>query len=831
MRTRELDAILEGVPAAGGDLASRALQLLGVCLALAEIDRGQIWLWRTGQDGLRQLERLAAQGDDWEGNILARSAGLATLEGAVRTTRHGDGVHAAYVPLGPHGFVALAARRAVEGPALAELHARATRIGEWLVGALSRDEVERGNRWLLTQSARDRNAAASLAAVRSVEDLGRVIERFSEQLFPIEYSGIYFVDPYSGALRLVYAKGLNETERRNAERTASQRHPGQVIRTGVAVEIEDTAVQSDPAEPPGHGRPVRSRMYLPVRLEGRTVGAIGFASSRPGAFGKQHHEALAFLCDLAGVTYARIHDHDELVRRGRMLEATAVANERLLKAIEWRAAATAALALVGDALGVSTLALIQLPREGVAEPVDFIWQPIFGAPWAHRERIANLAESEIKLLSGGLALELDLEPGSRSTMLKPVLVGEAVWGVLACEVEVAAIDRVGKAERAALRGLASGFASAIERERIDRELRDRQQLDAVSRLAGGIAHDFNNLLWPILLYSDMLERQQGLDARARQMLQDIRKSASRASELVQQVFAVARSRDRVLEVVDVPQLAVDVSATARHGAPPETRLRCTIDTDAGHVLGDEDAIRELLRTLLALALDEAAALRAEIGFAVERVERDRGAWIRIEASHGARSLAGSAVYDTALRRLVTELGGELMRGPGLSATMLEVFLPIALREQAPGAEDGSPAAEMSIESLEAAAAESAASDCVLLVDDDAAVLEVARQIIESLGYEVVGCNKPEAAIELLKDTRRKVSVLLTDLAMPGMDGLTLAREAKRLRPNLPVICCTGFGDARAERTAKEIGVYAFIRKPIDFDHYAKTIRSAIGDAR
>ena len=84
---------------------------------------------------------------------------------------------------------------------------------------------------------------------------------------------------------------------------------------------------------------------------------------------------------------------------------------------------------------------------------------------------------------------------------------------------------------------------------------------------------------------------------------------------------------------------------------------------------------------------------------------------------------------------------------------------------------------------------------------------------------------------MLGDGSVALSLLLTDLAMPGIDGITLAREARRLRPALPIVCCTGFGDARAERAAQEIGVAAFIRKPIDFDHYATTIRAAIDGPR
>jgi DNA-binding NtrC family response regulator len=107
------------------------------------------------------------------------------------------------------------------------------------------------------------------------------------------------------------------------------------------------------------------------------------------------------------------------------------------------------------------------------------------------------------------------------------------------------------------------------------------------------------------------------------------------------------------------------------------------------------------------------------------------------------------------------------------------------------------------------------------------VLEVARQILESLGYEVIACGTPKQALMSIADTSLPIALLLTDLAMPGMDGLELAREAKKIRPSMPIVCCTGFGDARSERMAKEIGIAAFIRKPIDFEHYSQTIRAAI----
>jgi CheY-like chemotaxis protein/signal transduction histidine kinase len=572
---------------------------------------------------------------------------------------------------------------------------------------------------------------------------------------------------------------------------------------------------------------VRSRLYLPVRVGGEVVGSIGFASSRPGSFGTQHQQALRFLCDLAGVTYARLQAQQEIERRGQLIEATATANERLLSALEWRQAATAALALVGNALDVAALALVKLEQDERAEQVDFVWQPLFGAPWRYRDRVARLEREERDKLARGLGVVITTARGDGdapcTVECKPVLVDGVLWGVIACEATL------GRAERAALRWLANGFAATIMRERMDRELRERHKVEAVSRLASGIAHDFNNLLWPVLLYSEILERGPGLDDRARQMLRDMRRSATRASELVQQVFAVSRSRDRVLQVVDVPEIAIEVAATARRSSPTAVHIVSTIDNDAGHVLGDEDSVRQLLQHLLAQSLDAASsaderAASGVIRLSVERLERDRGSWIRIVVRDESQAPAEDPIGMAIVRRLSTELGGEMTCERSAAGSVRELLLPIALREPSAPAEP-----EPTIDELVARANPTPSPDAerVLLVDDDAAVLEVARQILESLGYEVVACDTPERALTVLGDGALPLALLLTDLSMPGMDGIGLARECRRLRPQLPIVFCTGFGDTRSERAARELGAAAFIRKPIDFDHYAKTIRAAI----
>jgi CheY-like chemotaxis protein/signal transduction histidine kinase len=825
MSTADLEAMLAAPPSDAESLSGVAEHVAGLVREACGADAVAIWIWRTNGDGVRRLEPLTTLG--------ATSAAAPQFEPsavharAAHRSTNADGRCRVDVALGGYGMLRAWSVREFDDAFVERLHALAPQVGERLAGHLPRSELERNNRWLLLQGELDRRAATSLAGVRSVEELGRHIESLADELFPIEYSGVYFIDPRTNRLRLVYAKGLSEAERAAAERTAEHRHPGQVLRTGEAVDVRDTEAEPHAGEPPSHGRSVRSRLYLPVRVGGDVVGSIGFASSRPGSFGTQHQQALRFLCDLAGVTYARLQAQQEIERRGQLIEATATANERLLSALEWRQAATAALALVGNALDVAALALVKLEQDERAEQVDFVWQPLFGAPWRYRDRVARLEREERDKLARGLGVVITTARGDGdapcTVECKPVLVDGVLWGVIACEATL------GRAERAALRWLANGFAATIMRERMDRELRERHKVEAVSRLASGIAHDFNNLLWPVLLYSEILERGPGLDDRARQMLRDMCRSATRASELVQQVFAVSRSRDRVLQVVDVPEIAIEVAATARRSSPTAVHIVSTIDNDAGHVLGDEDSVRQLLQHLLAQSLDAASsaderAASGVIRLSVERLERDRGSWIRIVVRDESQAPAEDPIGMAIVRRLSTELGGEMTCERSAAGSVRELLLPIALREPSAPAEP-----EPTIDELVARANPTPSPDAerVLLVDDDAAVLEVARQILESLGYEVVACDTPERALTVLGDGALPLALLLTDLSMPGMDGIGLARECRRLRPQLPIVFCTGFGDTRSERAARELGAAAFIRKPIDFDHYAKTIRAAI----
>ena len=863
----DLDAILasappgeEGLVVLAGEAARSLVETLGS-------ESCEIWLWRNGVDGEPRLTRMGSDGPpiaEAATDESVRQLGDRALEG-IGVSALGDQERAArllQIPIGLHGHALIAVGDApVNEALLGWLADAANDLAEAIARRLPHDELVEMNRWLLKRNEIDRSVARSFAKARTLQELGRTIEDVADKLFVVEYSGIYFLDPDSGQLRLVHAKGLTEAERAAAERTAEDRHPGFVLRTGRAVDVRDTSElpQTEGEGPPSHGKHIRSRMYLPVRVDGVVIGTVGFASTRPATFSARHRQGLGFLADFAGLTYAHIVAAHENERRGSLLVASNAATERLLAALDWRATANSVLAMIGSSLDAGVLALLEVTpapgQTGTAQPLEFAWQPVFGEPWTHGARLADLTAAEREKLSAGRSVEVALAGAREPAMLKPVMVEGALWGVLAYEQRTARHRALDMGERAVLRSLANAFGLAVARERLDEALRQRQKMEAVGMLAAGIAKDFNNLLWPILLYTEMLERSVQLDGRMRQMLKDIRTAARSASDLAHQVLAIARRRERVLEIVPMAPALRSVTDLLGRSAPAAVDYAVEISPAVGEVLGDADAIQQAVTNLGARAFEVMRGRAGKVRIAAERVRRAERHFVLIvvqDDGPGLDAAARARLFEpyfsddggtrrstdlglTIVHRIVTEHEGTIaVQSEPARGTRIEILLPAANMDPS----SAPVAAERAVErgGVEAAAGASSTvrstagarpGETVLLVDDDATVLEVERQMLESIGYSVRSFSDPLEALRALDDPRTEVTVLMTDLAMPGLSGIELAAKAREIRPALRVICCTGYGDDSSERRATKVGVAAFVRKPIDLDALAATLRKAI----
>jgi signal transduction histidine kinase/CheY-like chemotaxis protein/putative methionine-R-sulfoxide reductase with GAF domain len=878
----DLDSILASAPSGEEGLVVLADGSARVLVETIGCESCEIWLWRRGADGEPRLVRMGAEGPpipEAMSDESVRQIGDRALEGAGISTLgdHEIGARVVQTPLGLHGHALIALGGAPINDAWLDwLRDASDDLADAIATRLPHDELVEMNRWLLKRNDIDRRVARSFAKVRTLEELGRTIDEVADKLFVVEYSGIYFLDPESGQLRLVHAKGLTEQERVAAERTAEARHPGFVMRTGRVVDVGDTSGHPPTVdeEPPSHGKHIRSRMYLPVRVDGVVIGTVGFASTRPASYSARHRQGLAFLADFAGLTYARIVSAHENERRGLLLVASYGATERLLGALDWRAAANSVLAMIGSALHAGTLALLELtpaPGEtGASMPVEFTWQPVFGEPWTRGARLSDLTAAEREQLAAGHSVEVSFADAGDASMsrmetarmalpkiatLKPVMVEGALWGVLAHEQHPMRHRGLDLGDRAVLRSLANAFGLAISRERLDETLRQRQKMEAVGMLAAGIARDFNNLLWPILLYTEMLERSVQLDGRMQQMLKDIRTAARSASELVHQVLAISRRRERVVEIVHLESTLKAVTDLLRRSAPSSVEFSVEIDPEVGAVLGDADAIQQAVTNLGARAFEVLRGRAGKVSISATRASRANKRYAAIAVQDDgpgldahARSRLFEPYYEgeaggrlstdlglSIVHRVVTEHDGIItVQSEPSRGTRFEMLIPAAVaRAGMPTADgasnDGGLAARIPFEpaAVQPSSNDARAGETVLLVDDDLAVLEVERQMLESIGYAVAACSDPLEALDILANPMRSVSVLMTDLSMPGLTGIELAVKARAIRPTLRVVCCTGYGDEASERRALKAGVAAFIHKPIDLDALAATLRKAI----
>jgi CheY-like chemotaxis protein len=427
-------------------------------------------------------------------------------------------------------------------------------------------------------------------------------------------------------------------------------------------------------------------------------------------------------------------------------------------------------------------------------------------------------------------------------------------------IRVVGVVRDVTAERAAAAVLAEDRA-ALERrvEERTRELAEAQErlahaqrMEALGQLAGGIAHDINNVLQAVGGGAALIERRPEDAATVRRLARMVVNAAERGSAVTRRLLAFSRRGDLRAEAIGAPAASREPpggpGAHARHGhrGAGGGGLRPSRDAGGQGAAGDRprqprheragrhggSGFRHLHRVARTGAGGRSRTGRhaparrlrpaerdghgrghdaGRPGPRVRTVLHDEAAW----QGHGTRPRHGTGLRE--------QSGGALhVESTAGRGTTISLWFPLAadsdrLPSRMPGAaEGGSPGS-------------AGAARRVLLVDDEEAVRDITAEALEHAGYEVRRAADAEAALDLLAGGE-VVDVLLTDLSMPGMDGLALLRSAKGLRPGLPAVLLTGFATNAAELAAAGPLDHPFVllRKPVASDVLAAQIATLLG---
>ncbi len=380
---------------------------------------------------------------------------------------------------------------------------------------------------------------------------------------------------------------------------------------------------------------------------------------------------------------------------------------------------------------------------------------------------------------------------------------------------------------------------------LEKQLRQAMKLEAIGTLAGGIAHDFNNILSAILGYGELAQRQLPENHLVAKHLEQILKAGNRAADLTKQILTFSRQDEGELKVVAVQPLVREVLKLLRSSLPTTIDIKQDLSAPDVLILADPTQIHQVLMNLctnakfamgddggtLSVSLDQlvvssssAISLHPDIrhGNYLDLEVRDTGCgmddlvlenifdpfFTTREQGQGT-GLGLSVVYG-----IVKKHHGEItVSSEPDKGTSFHVYLPVITEEGEP-------------EGLKNDVVPGG-NERILIVDDDSDIAEIIAKLLIPLGYQATIFTSSIEALKQFKATPEAFDLIITDMTMPHMTGKKLATELMAIRPEFPVILCTGYSESVDKTEAKSLGIRELLMKPFVKNELEKAIRNAL----
>jgi PAS domain S-box-containing protein len=382
-----------------------------------------------------------------------------------------------------------------------------------------------------------------------------------------------------------------------------------------------------------------------------------------------------------------------------------------------------------------------------------------------------------------------------------------------------------------------------EKAALESRLQQAQKMEAIGTLAGGIAHDFNNILSAVIGYTELALNDVEKETALYHNLQEIFRAGGRAKDLVKQILAFSRQAEQDRKPVQVKLIAKEAVKFLRASLPTTIKIHQDLQsgslvnadpiqihqviinlcTNAGHAMLKKGGVLEV----------KLADVQLETDFMAEHPELKPGAYLELTVSdsgHGMPAHILDRIFDpfftTKEKGEGTGMGLAVVHGiagshggtvtassePNKGSTF-KVYLPAVERQLETQVQTDEPIAT--------------GTERILFVDDEPALTNIGKQILESLGYEVTARTSSIEALELFKAKPNGFDLVITDMTMPNLAGDELAKEMIHIRPETPVILCTGYSARINQQQAKAMGIRAFISKPVLKRDIAETTRKVL----
>ncbi|MDD5543721.1 MAG: PAS domain S-box protein [Acidobacteriia bacterium] len=384
-----------------------------------------------------------------------------------------------------------------------------------------------------------------------------------------------------------------------------------------------------------------------------------------------------------------------------------------------------------------------------------------------------------------------------------------------------------------------------ERKRLEEQFLQAQKMEAIGRLAGGVAHDFNNLLTAILGYSDLIQRRTTSDQWLQHHIDEIRKAAERATALTRQLLTFSRKQVIQPKVFNLNVVLTDMEKMLRRLISEDVDLRMDLEPRLSTIKSDPNQIEQVLMNLVINARD-AMPHGGRVVIRTENVTLDKSVYLGSENLQPGQYAAitvsdnGSGIDAETLGHVFEPFftTKEVGKGTGLGLSTVYGIVKqsngaISV-ESAPG--QGTtfkilfPAVgERVEESIRDSTAGPAAggSETILLVEDEDAIRELGKEILEMHGYRVLVAGNAQKAAEIIRTISGRIDLLITDVVMPGMGGQDLAQMVQSVQPLIKILFVSGYAEDVILKQGSLPPGRAFLQKPYVVSALTQKVREVL----
>ena len=411
------------------------------------------------------------------------------------------------------------------------------------------------------------------------------------------------------------------------------------------------------------------------------------------------------------------------------------------------------------------------------------------------------------------------------------------------------MDRGEEAILSVARDISENKRAQEERAALEKHVRQAHKMEAIGTLAGGIAHDFNNILGAIIGFAELAQMKAAERGFEQDYFEMVLEASYRAKELVHQILSISRRTEQEKKPVMIGPIIKETLKLLRASIPTTVRIVQEINVIDAAIMADPTQVHQIIMNLganasqamaekggqLTVSLDEVEIspndLRLKMGLIAGRYLRltvndtgmgiDPGVRDRIFDPYFTTKKAqeGTGLGLSIVHGIVKSYGGEIRvySEPGMGSTF-SLYLP-ALEDFKTDSESRE---ELPLQR---------GNERILFIDDEQQLVRLGSETLKMLGYEVIAQISSLKALEIFRLTPEKFDLVITDLTMPEMTGLELAKKIKETRADIPIILCTGFSAKIASEKYTDAGISQVVMKPILTREISRIVRQELDKAR